>query len=78
MGCRRMISLASPEQTATGKDFSNSNPFIVGSLLKTIWLSLHHVFSNEAMASPKQTTIGKDSSNPFMAGSLPKTILSVN
>ncbi|GJT08122.1 putative ribonuclease H-like domain-containing protein [Tanacetum coccineum] len=35
-------ALASPEQTATGKDFSN--PFIVGSLLKTIWLSLHHVF----------------------------------
>ncbi|GJS88740.1 uncharacterized mitochondrial protein-like protein [Tanacetum coccineum] len=28
-------ALASPEQTATGKDFSN--PFIVGSLLKTIW-----------------------------------------
>ncbi|GKF43738.1 hypothetical protein Tco_0130290, partial [Tanacetum coccineum] len=52
-------ALASPEQTATGKDFSN--PFIVGSLLKTIWLSLHHIFSNEAMASPKQTAIGKDS-----------------
>ncbi|GJT41557.1 putative ribonuclease H-like domain-containing protein [Tanacetum coccineum] len=49
-------ALASPEQTATGKDFSN--PFIVGSLLKTIWLSLHHIFSNEAMASPKQTAIG--------------------
>ncbi|GJS97033.1 hypothetical protein Tco_0804001, partial [Tanacetum coccineum] len=28
-----------------------------------------------AMASPKQTAIGKDSSNPFMAGSLPKTTL---
>ncbi|GJQ93309.1 hypothetical protein Tco_0004448 [Tanacetum coccineum] len=28
-------ALASPEQTATGKDFSN--PFIVGSLLKTTW-----------------------------------------
>ncbi|GJZ64917.1 hypothetical protein Tco_0621613 [Tanacetum coccineum] len=35
-------AMASPEQTATGKDFSN--PFIAGSLLKTIWLSLHHVF----------------------------------
>ncbi|GKC99818.1 hypothetical protein Tco_1170093, partial [Tanacetum coccineum] len=32
----------------------------------------------EAMASPKQTAIGKDSSNPFMAGSLPKTTLCVN
>ncbi|GJT24714.1 hypothetical protein Tco_0894651 [Tanacetum coccineum] len=31
-------ALASPEQTATGKDFSN--PFIVGSLLKTIWRHL--------------------------------------
>ncbi|GJX19880.1 putative ribonuclease H-like domain-containing protein [Tanacetum coccineum] len=68
-------TLASPEQTATGKDISN--PFIVGSLLKTIWFSLHHVISNKAMASPKQTAIGKDSSNPFMAGSLPKTTLCV-
>ncbi|GJR63721.1 hypothetical protein Tco_1505883, partial [Tanacetum coccineum] len=31
-----------------------------------------------ALASPKQTAIGKDSSNPLMAGSLPKTILCVN
>ncbi|GJU14488.1 putative ribonuclease H-like domain-containing protein [Tanacetum coccineum] len=30
-----------------------------------------------AMASPKQTAIGKDSSNPFMVGSLPKTTLCV-
>ncbi|GKC14780.1 hypothetical protein Tco_1011562 [Tanacetum coccineum] len=28
-----------------------------------------------ALASPKQTAIGKDYSNPLMAGSLPKTIL---
>ncbi|GJS84609.1 hypothetical protein Tco_0751150 [Tanacetum coccineum] len=34
--------LTSPEQTAPGKDFSN--PLIVDSLLKTIWLSMHHVF----------------------------------
>ncbi|GKC16691.1 hypothetical protein Tco_1013473, partial [Tanacetum coccineum] len=58
-------ALASPKQTAIGKD--STNPFIVDSLLKTIWFSLHHVFSNEALASPKQTAIGKDSSNPFMA-----------
>ncbi|GKF03727.1 hypothetical protein Tco_0030650 [Tanacetum coccineum] len=31
-----------------------------------------------ALASPKQMAIGKDSSNPLMAGSLPKTILCVN
>ncbi|GJZ03157.1 hypothetical protein Tco_0521118 [Tanacetum coccineum] len=45
-------------------------------------------FYNEALASPEQTApaltspkqmaIGKDSSNPLMAGSLPKTILCVN
>ncbi|GKE58215.1 hypothetical protein Tco_1497400, partial [Tanacetum coccineum] len=33
--------LASPKQTALGKDISN--PLIVGSLLKTIWLSVYHV-----------------------------------
>ncbi|GJS16525.1 reverse transcriptase domain-containing protein [Tanacetum coccineum] len=33
--------LASPKQTALGKDISN--PLIVDSLLKTIWLSMHHV-----------------------------------
>ncbi|GJS23548.1 putative ribonuclease H-like domain-containing protein [Tanacetum coccineum] len=69
--------LTSPEKTATGKDFSNL--LKVDSLLKTIWLSMHHVIYNEALASPKQTAIGKDYSNPLMAGSLfKKTILCVN
>ncbi|GJU52098.1 hypothetical protein Tco_1221653, partial [Tanacetum coccineum] len=36
-------ALASPKQTAIGKDFSN--PLIVDSLLKTIWSSMHHVFT---------------------------------
>ncbi|GJW05609.1 hypothetical protein Tco_1568032 [Tanacetum coccineum] len=35
--------LASPKQMAVGKDFSN--PLIVDSLLKTIWLSMHHVIA---------------------------------
>ncbi|GJT32663.1 hypothetical protein Tco_0923082 [Tanacetum coccineum] len=35
--------LASPKQTALGKDISN--PLIVDSLLKTIWLSMHHVIT---------------------------------
>nr|GEW92269.1 retrovirus-related Pol polyprotein from transposon TNT 1-94 [Tanacetum cinerariifolium] len=35
--------LASPKQTALGKDISN--PLIVDSLLKTIWLSVHHVIA---------------------------------
>ncbi|GKA16089.1 putative ribonuclease H-like domain-containing protein [Tanacetum coccineum] len=39
----RHQELASPEQTASGKDFSN--PLIVDSLLKTIWLSMHHVIA---------------------------------
>ncbi|GJU37595.1 hypothetical protein Tco_1185949 [Tanacetum coccineum] len=68
----RHQELTSPEQTATGKDFSN--PLIVDSLLKTIWSSMHHVFNNEALASPKQTAIGKDLSNPFIVDSLLKTI----
>nr|GFB35944.1 hypothetical protein [Tanacetum cinerariifolium] len=35
--------LASPKQTAIGKDVSN--PLIVNSLLKTIWSSMHHVIA---------------------------------
>nr|GEZ81898.1 hypothetical protein [Tanacetum cinerariifolium] len=35
--------LASPKQTALGKD--TSNPLIADSLLKTIWLSMHHVIA---------------------------------
>nr|GEW17465.1 hypothetical protein [Tanacetum cinerariifolium] len=35
--------LASPKQTALDKD--ESNPLIVDSLLKTIWLSMHHVIA---------------------------------
>ncbi|GKF77792.1 hypothetical protein Tco_0230262, partial [Tanacetum coccineum] len=39
----RHQDLASPEQTASGKDFSN--PLMVDSLLKTIWLSMHLVIA---------------------------------
>nr|GEU43938.1 putative ribonuclease H-like domain-containing protein [Tanacetum cinerariifolium] len=35
--------LASPKQTAFGKDFSN--PLMADSLTKTIWLSMHHVIA---------------------------------
>ncbi|GJS38824.1 hypothetical protein Tco_0563867 [Tanacetum coccineum] len=37
------LELASPKKTALGKDISN--PLIVGSLLKTIWLSMHHIIT---------------------------------
>ncbi|GKA21102.1 hypothetical protein Tco_0701091 [Tanacetum coccineum] len=40
---RRYQELASPKQTALGKDISN--PLIVDSLLKTIWLPMHHVIT---------------------------------
>nr|GEV96492.1 copia protein [Tanacetum cinerariifolium] len=53
------------EQTTLGKD--KSNPLTVGSLLKTIWSSIHHLLTNEVLTSPEQTTLGKDVSNPFMA-----------
>ncbi|GKC86149.1 putative ribonuclease H-like domain-containing protein [Tanacetum coccineum] len=33
---------------------------------------------HQELASPKQTTLGKDKSNPFMVGSLPKTIKQSN
>ncbi|GJY16332.1 hypothetical protein Tco_0386754 [Tanacetum coccineum] len=65
--CTRLYctkALATPEQTATGKE--NSNSLIADSLLKTIRLSMHLV----------TTMNGKDISNPLMAGSLPKTLKS--
>ncbi|GJY89400.1 hypothetical protein Tco_0504596 [Tanacetum coccineum] len=43
MLAERNKELASPKQTALGKD--NSNPLIVDSLLKTIWLSMHLVIA---------------------------------
>ncbi|GKC77204.1 hypothetical protein Tco_1127978 [Tanacetum coccineum] len=39
----KRLLLASPKQTALGKDISN--PLIVDSLLKTIWLSMHLVIA---------------------------------
>nr|GEU89291.1 hypothetical protein [Tanacetum cinerariifolium] len=44
------------EQTALGKD--NSNPLTVGSLLKTIWSSIHHLLTDEVLTSPEQTATG--------------------
>ncbi|GJZ71192.1 hypothetical protein Tco_0635043 [Tanacetum coccineum] len=42
----RHQELASPEQTASGKDFSN--PLMADSLPKTIWFSTHHASQLEA------------------------------
>ncbi|GJS05200.1 hypothetical protein Tco_0321708 [Tanacetum coccineum] len=65
--------LASPEQTASGKDFSN--PLIFDSLLKTIWFINAPCYCNEALDIPGQTATGKELSNPLMADSLPKIVL---
>ncbi|GJX16419.1 putative ribonuclease H-like domain-containing protein [Tanacetum coccineum] len=70
----RHQELASPKQTALGKDFLN--PLIVDSLLKTIWFINAPCYCNEALAIPGQTKTGKELSNPLMAGSLQKTIIS--
>ncbi|GJW92070.1 putative ribonuclease H-like domain-containing protein [Tanacetum coccineum] len=61
----RHQELASPKQTALGKDFSN--PLIVDSLLKTIWFINAPCYCNEALAIPGQTATGKEFSNPLMA-----------
>ncbi|GJV40588.1 hypothetical protein Tco_1419028 [Tanacetum coccineum] len=61
------------DQTVLGKDYSNL--LIADSLLKTIWFINAPCYDNEALASPntnEQTTTGKGTSNPLMAGSLQK------
>ncbi|GJZ58792.1 putative reverse transcriptase domain-containing protein [Tanacetum coccineum] len=64
------------DQTVLGKDYSNL--LIADSLLKTIWFINAPCYDNEALASPntndeelsipEQTTTGKGTSNPLMAG----------
>ncbi|GJZ09068.1 hypothetical protein Tco_0543351 [Tanacetum coccineum] len=61
----RHQELASPKQTALGKDFSN--PLIVDSLLKTIWFINAPCYCNKALTIPGQTATGKELSNPLMA-----------
>ncbi|GJR29370.1 putative ribonuclease H-like domain-containing protein [Tanacetum coccineum] len=65
---KRHQELTSPEQTATGKDFSN--PLIVDSLLKTIWSSMHHVFNNEALASLSKRLLVKATAIVILMASL--------
>ncbi|GKB00038.1 hypothetical protein Tco_0828031 [Tanacetum coccineum] len=54
----RHQELASPEQTASGKDFSN--PLIVDSLLKTIWLSMHHVIAMKHWLFQSKRLLGRN------------------
>ena len=61
--------LASPEQTATGKDVSN--PFIVsGLLINQMVIRWTIVFELKHLASPEQTATGKDNPNPFIVSGL--------
>ncbi|GJS47103.1 hypothetical protein Tco_0597224 [Tanacetum coccineum] len=60
----KRLLLASPKQTALGKDFSN--PLMVDSLPKTIWLSMHHViamkhwlFQSKRLLSQKSSSSSK-------------------
>ncbi|GJW70766.1 hypothetical protein Tco_0127683 [Tanacetum coccineum] len=50
--------LTSPEQTAPGKDFSNL--LIVDSLLKTIWSSMHHVFTMKHWLVQSKRLLGQE------------------
>nr|GEV73869.1 hypothetical protein [Tanacetum cinerariifolium] len=63
---KRSLSWLVQKQAAISKD--KSNPLTVDSLLKTIWLSIHHLLINEVLTIPGQTTTGKEISNPLMAG----------
>nr|GEZ74617.1 hypothetical protein [Tanacetum cinerariifolium] len=63
--------LASPDQTVSGKDSSNS--LMADNLPKTVWYSTHHVTLMKSWLVQKQTALGqtatgKEISNPFMAG----------
>nr|GEX73143.1 hypothetical protein [Tanacetum cinerariifolium] len=66
------------KQTAFGKD--SSNPLMADNLLKIVWYSTHRVTLMKSWLVQKQIALGqtatsKEISNPFIAGSLPKTIL---
>nr|GEU47314.1 hypothetical protein [Tanacetum cinerariifolium] len=59
MSCKE---LASPKQTTLGKD--NSNSLIVDSLLKTIWLSMHHFIAMKHWLFQSKRLLGwKDDDN---------------
>ncbi|GJU96142.1 hypothetical protein Tco_1320898 [Tanacetum coccineum] len=53
----KRLLLASPKQTALGKDISN--PLIVDSLLKTIWLSMHHVIAMKHWLFQSKRLLGR-------------------
>ncbi|GJS55736.1 hypothetical protein Tco_0629098 [Tanacetum coccineum] len=67
----RHQELASPEQTASGKDFLNMLMLIVFQKLYGSQLTMLH---SKELGSPKKTALGKDILNPLIVDSLLKTI----
>nr|GEV38566.1 hypothetical protein [Tanacetum cinerariifolium] len=68
------------KQMALSKDKSNS--LMADNLPKILWYSTHHIPLMKSWLVQKQTALGqtatgKEISNLFMAGSLPKTILTI-
>nr|GEU39931.1 retrovirus-related Pol polyprotein from transposon TNT 1-94 [Tanacetum cinerariifolium] len=66
------------KQMALGKD--KSNLLMADNLQKIVWYSTYHITLMKSWLVQKQTALGqtatgKEISNPFMAGSLPKTML---
>nr|GEY09046.1 hypothetical protein [Tanacetum cinerariifolium] len=59
-------------QTATGKE--SSNPFMAGSLPKTILYSFLHKICFHSCLVQKQTDLSNDTSNSLMADNLPKIV----
>nr|GEV84046.1 hypothetical protein [Tanacetum cinerariifolium] len=57
------------EQTALGKD--KSNPLTVGSLLKTIWSSIHHLLTDEVLTSLEQTATVHDEDDDVFTEATP-------
>ncbi|GKA43498.1 hypothetical protein Tco_0736222 [Tanacetum coccineum] len=53
----KRLLLASPKQTALGKDILN--PLIVDSLLKTIWLSMHLVIAMKHWLFQSKRLLGR-------------------
>ncbi|GJR82979.1 retrovirus-related pol polyprotein from transposon TNT 1-94 [Tanacetum coccineum] len=72
----RMMSLKwISRANASGKDFLN---LLMAIVCQKLYGSQLTMLRSKELASPKQTTLGKDFSNPLMADSLPKTICADN
>nr|GEX22927.1 putative ribonuclease H-like domain-containing protein [Tanacetum cinerariifolium] len=67
-------AIASPDQTVSGKDSSNS--LMANNFPKIVWYSTRHVALMKSWLVQKQTALGKEKANPLIVDSLLKTIWS--